>query len=197
MIYFREWLLSEDASHIKVNLPSVRQGDNYDCGAAILRSVCEYFKVGPEKESEFIKAAKTTKKDGTDTHDLIAAANKFGLFTRAKENMTIRELKQFLDLGRPIICCVQAWDETPQKKSRYKKKQSGHWVAVIGYGNGVIYFEDPVLEGDRGALPYKEWNKRWIDKDSDGKVYDHFGIVIWKAVNQPDEQRMTTAKKVP
>lgn len=194
---FKKWLLFEG---VKIPLPSVRQSHTFDCGAAALRSVCEFFRVGPDDHDEFIKACKTESKHGTDPTDMIRAAKEFGLKTEAIHNMSLQKLKSFVDMGRPIIVCMQAWDETKNKRKVYKKLESGHYVVVIGYDQNNIHIEDPVLEGSRGVLSNKEFEDRWHDKDgNNGKEYHHFGIILWKEMGQkkPDTQDINKKKKIP
>jgi len=197
---FRSWLEDteefepENGPHIKVQLPAVRQSHNYDCGAAALRSVCEHFKVGPEKEADFIKACKTSKKNGTRPSDIIRCAEQFGLNTRAKSGMTFQEMRSFLDMQRPIICCIQAYGT----EKGYKDLESGHYVVAIGYDGNHIYFEDPSMKGSRGMLPYKEFAKRWHDKESDGTKYHRWGVVIWKPSDEgTDREYVPQAKRIP
>ncbi len=197
MISFRTWLEefeSEKGSHIKVDLPSVRQGDDYDCGAAIFRAVCEHFEVGPEKQADFIKACKTTESGGTRPADMIRCAGRFGLNAKSKSGMSIEDLKSFLDMGRPIICPIQAYGDDDD----YHEDGSGHYLGAVGYDEKHIYFEDPSMKGTRGFLPYKEFEKRWHDKDADGAVYEKYGIVIWKQSGEgTDREYLAQAKKIP
>ncbi len=200
MSSFRLWLEEEEGfepengPHIKVHLPAVRQSHNYDCGAAALRSVAEHFKVGPEKEADFIKACKTSKKNGTRPGDIIRVAQQFGLNTRAKSGMTFKELRSVLDMHRPVICCIQAYGE----EKDYKKLNSGHYVVAIGYDGGYVYFEDPSMKGSRGMLPYKEFAKRWHDKEADGTVYHRWGVAIWKPSDEEtDREHVPQEKKIP
>lgn len=197
---FRTWLEEyvayerENGDHIKVNLPSVRQSHNFDCGAAALRAVCEYFKVGPEKEADFIKACKTKKKHGTRPTDIVRAAHLFGLNVKPISGMSIDDLKSYLDLKRPIICCIQAYGE----KKDYKERMSGHYVVAIGYDNIGVYFEDPSMTDARGYLPYKDFKKRWRDQDADGNHYTRYGMVIWKpSGEETDREYVPQAKKIP
>jgi predicted double-glycine peptidase len=95
---------------------------------------------------------------------------------------------------------MQAWDETPDKEKTYKKLGSGHYVVVIGYDDNYVYFEDPVLEGERGVLTYDEFAKRWHDKDRDGKVYHRFGLVLWKGAGITggyDTQLVSKKRRIP
>lgn len=97
--------------------------------------------------------------------------------TRAQHNMPIETLKEYLEIGIPVICAIQAHGE----KKDYSDRDSGHYVVAIGYDSRNIYFEDPMLkENSRGFLSTKEFLKRWIDEDIDGWKYDNFGIAIWK-----------------
>lgn len=198
---FKYWLQYVEGmdSAVRIHLPSVRQQKNFSCGAAALRAVCQYYKVGPEKESEFIKACRSNSKAGTDWHDMIRAARSFGLSVKPVMGMKMKELQSYIDLGRPVIVCMQAWDETPQKEKNYKKLNSGHYVVVIGYDEKYVYFEDPVLEGERGILTYDQFKKRWHDKDSDSKQYHRAGMVIWKPMgyHQPETQVLDKKKKIP
>jgi predicted double-glycine peptidase len=197
---FRTWLEeteefeSESGAHIKVHLPSVKQNHNYDCGAACLRAVCEHFKVGPEKEADFIKACKTSKKNGTTPQNIIKCAQQFGLNARPKSGMSFDDMKSVLDMGRPIICCIQAYGE----KDEYHKPVAGHYVIAIGYDEKYVYFEDPSMTGSRGVLPYKEFAKRWHDKGIDGNTYTRWGVVIWKpSGEETDREFVPQAKKIP
>jgi uncharacterized protein YvpB len=114
-------------------------------------------------------------------------------------DMSLEQLISFVNMGRPVIVCMQAWDETSEKKKNYKELESGHYVVVIGHDERNIYIEDPVLEGNRGILPHKEFMKRWHDKDGDGKEYHRFGLVLWKSMGwqAPDTQDVSKKKKIP
>lgn len=198
MVNFKRWL--EDLEHaVRIHLPSVRQGDSYDCGSACLRSVCEFFKVGPEDQKEFIKSCKSDKKKGTKPEDIIRAARSFGLSVKPVHGMKIEQLKQFIDLERPVIVCMQAWDESGEKEKSYNKLEMGHYVVAIGHDDDKIYFEDPMMAGERGSLPHKEFMARWHDKDAEGKVYNRFGIVLWKPMGfeKPEEQKLSKDQKIP
>lgn len=149
---------------IKVHLPKVRQSKYYDCGAAIFRSICKLYKKGPKTAKEFIKICKTTK-NGTKPENIVNAAKMFGLAAILIENLKLKDLKIFLDLGIPVICNIQAYG-------------IGHYVAAIGYDEEYIYLEDPSLSKHRGYLSYHKFTRRWTDADDNGYVYYHTAIVI-------------------
>ena len=188
---FKNWLLNEGAE-IKIDLPSVRQSKNFDCGAAALRSIAEFFKAGPDKEQEYIKLVNATHEKGSTPIAVMAGAKKIGLQAEMHKKMTIRQLISFLEQKKPVICAIQAWGD----KKTYPDRKSGHYVIAIGYDNQKIYFEDPSLQGKRGFLSHHDFNKRWHDEEDNGDVYDHAGLVIWKDTANNDEEHLPKAGKI-
>jgi predicted double-glycine peptidase len=192
---FRDWLLSEEKipqGAIKLHLPKVRQQKTFTCGAAALKAVCKYFKVGPEKESDFSKVLGTNSEAGTMPEKIEGMGKLLGLNPKSM-NLTVQELVKHLQAGRPVICCMQAWGEPKD----YKKLESGHYVVAIGYKNGRIYFEDPAMDGGvRGYLPVKEFDRRWNDRDYHGHSCNHLGIIFTRGTPQPDDSAPRHAKKI-
>lgn len=192
---FRAYLeqIEEIGPYIKVHLPKVKQTKNYTCGAAALRAICKLYNVGPKSEKQFIKDCKT-KERGTKPDDIIRAARSYGLSVKAKSNMSLNELKKYLDLGRPVICCIQAYGG----KEEYNERERGHYVVACGYDPALIYFEDPYMKDSRGFLSCEEFENRWHDEDYTGKIYKQFGMVIWKNTGpEKDLQQVPQAKKIP
>ncbi len=196
MISFKVWMITERheiLDHIKVPVKSVSQTKTFSCGNAALRTICQFYKVGPDDEDKFIEMMNSNSRDGTVPSHIVSTAREFGLCVKYHHNFTIRELKDALDKGHPIICPVQAHG----KKKHYKKRESGHYIVVIGYDNERIYFEDPMIKGKRGYRTYNQFDRLWHDKDANGKLYDHYGIIIWKEDGQErDADYLTKAKKV-
>lgn len=196
MVPFTIWMIMEKneiLGSIKVPLPSVRQTKNFSCGAAALRSIFQYYGVGPEEEHKFIDMMDTSHKDGTLPANILWAAKHYGLKAKEYHNLTIKRLKGFLDKERPVICPFQAYGE----QKHYQKRDSGHYVVAIGYDDENIFFEDPLLKGRRGYLPYDEFDKRWIDKDANGDHYDNYGIVIWSEQSgERNAAYLTKARKI-
>ena len=113
--------------------------------------------------------------DGIDPAALVELTQRAGLNVTVKHGMSIDDLIGFLDREIPVICCIQAWGEPGD----YGKRSSGHYIAAIGYDDDSIYFQDPVIEQERGFLSDSEFDERWYDRGSDGTEYDHFGIAMW------------------
>jgi predicted double-glycine peptidase len=183
---FKTWL--EGMLHV----PVVNQTHKYDCGAAALRAVAQYWGVGPDDEGEFIRLCDTSKSLGTDPTDIIKAARKLGLQCHDQKHMTVGTLRKYLDAGRPVICAMQAWGE----RKDYDELASGHYVVAIGHDDEWVYFEDPSIKGKRarGHLRPHEFSERWADVDRKGRTLYHYGIVLWKDA-APQEQDVVLQSK--
>jgi predicted double-glycine peptidase len=205
MLSFREWLVTErstveklrkweiPASHIYVDLPSVEQQKSFSCGAACLRAVSKYYKVGPKTEGDYIRDCNTTSETGTSPEDLKRVAKKYGLRVRTRHHMSISELKHYLRDGVPVICPMQAWG-TPEQ---LENMTSGHYVVAIGFSDTDLYFMDPMLKsGARGHLSAEEFVNRWHDYSASGKEYKRFGMAMWKHVKDKEEQDLHKAKNI-
>ena len=159
-----------------IHLPKVEQSHKYDCGAAALRSICQYYGVGPDEEDDFIAILGSNQR-GTSHHDIVRVARHFGLHAASQEHLSLDDLKQCLDAKIPMICAIQAWGD----KNQYDHLQDGHYVIAIGYDDQHVFFEDPSIHKSRGQLPEEEFVRRWVDTDLNGKKrLDHLGIIIWK-----------------
>lgn len=191
---FKTWFENQEEPAVLIPIQTVKQSHNYDCGAAALRAICEYFKVGPEDQNEFIRACDTGKEKGTHPADLVRAAQSFGLNAELKNHMTIEKLLHYLDRNIPVICAVQAWGD----KRDYHKLEDGHYVVAIGYNSENIYFEDPSMIASRGYLPYQEFMRRWHDVEYGNKTpQDHLGIAIWANTDDVDTKHEDKYKKIP
>jgi predicted double-glycine peptidase len=190
MMSFREWLVIREGV-IKTPVPPKPQEESSSCGAGALRSVLHYF--GINKTEEEIRKVAKTNEEGTRTKNLIKAARHFGLETKAKYNMDEQDLKDWLDEKKPVIVCFQAWGH----KKYYKTKESGHYAVVIGYDEDNVYFQDPNIKTkSRGHLPWKEFVKRWHDKDSDTSDRDRYGIAMWKPGARKKKEVVKRSKKI-
>jgi predicted double-glycine peptidase len=179
MMSFRDWLILREGV-VKTPIPVVDQETNFSCGAAVLMAVFRYFRVGPRTEEEVRKLAKTNSKDGTETENIIKVCHKFGLKTKAKHNMDKQDLKDWLDQKKPVIVLLQAWGNPRY----YKTKESGHYAVAIGYDEKNVIFQDPSIhEKSRGHIPWKEFIKRWHDKDKGNKNRDRWGLAVWREGN--------------
>jgi ABC-type bacteriocin/lantibiotic exporter with double-glycine peptidase domain len=158
-----------------MEFPELRQAYDYDCGASVLQSILFYY--GEEyRESDIIEDLKVDPDIGAEPADIIRVARKYGLRPLEKENISIDELKSFVDSGVPVMIMVQAWPDTPVDWN--EEWDWAHWVAVIGYDDKRIYFEDPA-SSKRTYLTYDELDARWHAYiDQENKSW-HYGIIMY------------------
>ncbi|MFH1451699.1 MAG: cysteine peptidase family C39 domain-containing protein [archaeon] len=157
----------------KIILPQLRQTFEYDCGAKALQTVLVYYGI-EEREDKIIKYAKTSKK-GTSINGILAVVKKYHLKSVSRQ-MSIEEVKKFIDKKVPVILVLQAW--TKKKRNNWESDWAdGHYVVVIGYTKNKILFEDP-YSFKQTYLKYDELEKRWHDIDKN-KKYFHHGIAIF------------------
>lgn len=194
LMSFNQWVTMREARHvpdnaIHVDLPSVRQQRSHTCAAACLRAICKFFKVGSAAERDFAKKLDSHPEGGTAPADIVKTCEDWGLGVEAKEKMTIKQLKNYVKSGVPVICAMQAWGSPKQ----YSNDQSGHYVVAIGYDDRNVYFMDPAMvSGSRGFLPDDVFVSRWHDEDKHGEKFSHLGISVW--TNEPDKEKQDLHK---
>lgn len=176
---------------IKVHVKYVRQKKDYTCGVSALQAVFHYYGL-KVTEHHLERIAKSDPTNGTSTENLIKVARAFGFKNKAKHNMDIRELKEWLDMKRPVIVVLQ------QKGSEkdYKNLLNGHYMVAIGYDERNLYFEDPATDEKRGKIEIKEFLKRWKDADNDDMKY-RWGLAVWRDNKHPVyPQKINEAKNI-
>ena len=173
----------EDATLIE--LPDVRQNDNYSCGAAVTMSVGKYYGVGPNTLKEWKDLLGTSRAKSTPPDAIIEVLTKLGCQVVAKQDMTEEDLCYYHKLRIPVITPIQEWgDPRVKAASTY-----GHWVAVVGVGLGYVFVQDPsidnVMDGEGGdnaegrmMIHCKRWDEVWHDEGVGNEPYVHYGIAV-------------------
>lgn len=158
---------------VPLAIPDVRQSADYDCGAAALRAVAQFFGVAGD-QGDFVAALGSSPAEGTGPEQLIAGAKALSLNATDAAGMTVDYLAQVVAHGRPVICCIQAYG-TPDQ---YARDESGHWVVVCGVDDQSVYVQDPAA--GPGKIPVADFEARWHDKTADGRQLVRYGIAVWK-----------------
>lgn len=138
-----------------IDLPCVKQGEDWDCGRACARAVLSLFNM----TSSLAMLANPVQ--GMCPSTLEATIRSFGLPV-ASGHFRVEDLKHFTDSGRPVMCCIAT--------------HGGHWVVVQGVARGFVYYMDP-LSGETKRVRAHDWVNQWRDTDSKGTAYIHWGIV--------------------
>lgn len=166
---------------IKIPLPTVRQPDDYSCGAAALMSVCRYYGVGPQDLSDFADAVGTRKDIGTYFKNIVAFARQLGLEAEWHDGMTVEELQKLVGRGVPVICSIQAYAEVQQHYQDPSWNGDGHYVVAVGFDDVNVYFMDPSIADRRGYLTWEEFEQRWHENEgtkSAPEIHQRLGIEI-------------------
>lgn len=160
-------------------IPDVIQSNSWSCGAGAVQAVLTYYGVWGYQD-DYAKEMGTTEDQGTHPAQMAAYLRKWGLDARMRENLTLADLRGFVDLGIPVILDFQAWG-TPPAKDYSREWEDGHYAVLVGYDRKGFYLEDPSLLGTRGYLESADLERRWHDYEiEDGKrrQYRRLGIVV-------------------
>jgi ABC-type bacteriocin/lantibiotic exporter with double-glycine peptidase domain len=140
-----------------IQIPDVRQQDDFDCGAAVVRAVLRLYDKRPPHAVDAL--ANPVQGLAPDTVEAVFRAA--GLPVLAG-NLTLDDLRHFTRLGRPVVCPTAI--------------DGGHWVAVAGVGRSRVHYHDP-LRGPR-SMAFPQWLESWRGSTRYGHHYDAFGIVV-------------------
>ena len=177
------------AKKIKISkiltFPDARQATNFSCGAASLQAVLYYYGIDI-REDKIVNAldVKPTSiiHSGVNPDVLKSKIEEIWKLKTIMRQMTIEDLKKFIDRDIPVIIPMQAWQDEAETKGKIDYSTTyfdGHYIVAIGYTDKYMIFEDPSLLGNHGYLSYDELNERWHDKDFNGNSYDHLGIAVY------------------
>jgi len=138
--------------------PRIRQ--RYACGPAACRFCVKHF-YGVNLSEAVLMMEMRTDPEGMTTlpRNLMRVMRRYGLIVRSFHGMSIKSLSNHLSKGRLVI--TPFWDH--------------YHVALVIEDDEIIFFEG--IQG-RLKMSLDEFNRRWIDKDSEGNIYDSYGIVV-------------------
>lgn len=161
-----------------LEFPLVRQEKNYTCGCACVNALLEFYGEETYSEADMCELIDATTQYGTSYKSIASFFKKEGYHVFHKQNLTIEDLKRFLDHEHPVLVCLQAWSE--QKDVDYTDKwNSGHYLIAVGYNSSSLIFMDPSLKDTLGYLPIEGFESRWHDTDgAEDEELIHFGMVI-------------------
>jgi predicted double-glycine peptidase len=171
----RNITLFEDRDILKIlEVPKTRQAHEWTCGPNAVQKICAYY--GEDhREADLAAMLGSSSLHGTNLQPIIDFFRKENFKVDVRENMTVADLKSYIDRGIPVIMMIQAWVEHP---SEYQGWENGHFTVCIGYTRDEILFADPSLY-DIGYIPADKLLHRWHDEDLGGKRYHRLGIAVY------------------
>ena len=173
-----------------IDIPALRQYGDYTCGATCVQMLMNWLSPydADLNLTQYEELLGTTPETGTSPSAVLSFLEESDVEFAASQALTLSGLQEMLAAGHPVMMPLQAWSsaedgsynlDDPSQSETYLAE--GHWVVCVGYGEnaGRLYFlfNDPACVGH--TMVYAdELDSRWIDRDGEGTVYDHFGIEI-------------------
>ena len=173
-----------------IDIPALRQYGDYTCGATCVQMLMNWLYPydADLNLTQYEELLGTTPETGTSPSAVLSFLEENDVEFAASQALTLSGLQEMLAAGHPVMMPLQAWSsaedgsynlDDPSQSETYLAE--GHWVVCVGYGEnaGRFYFlfNDPACVGH--TMVYAdELDSRWIDRDGEGAVYDHFGIEI-------------------
>ena len=166
-------LFENQESKTILDFPSTRQSNLDSCGISAVQSIGIYYGID-HPEDYFDNEDK--EHNYFSKEDILNFFKKHKFKTEVKEDMSIDDLKKYIDKKIPVIVFIQAWSK---KKVDYTKtNKEGHDLVVIGYDEKNLYFNDPSIGGNLGMMTQSEFMKRWHDQE-EGKEMNQLGIAVY------------------
>lgn len=161
-----------------IELGSLRQSFDFDCGVKALQGVFAYYGV-EERADKLIESLNADPELGTSVPNIVSVAESRGFTVVTGSNWTLDDLKNYLDQGHPVIVLMQAWSDRQLSLKQWRENyDDGHYVVLVGYDGPVLYFEDPA-SFHRIWLRENEFVARWHDMDPvTGEKLHRLGIVL-------------------
>lgn len=146
-------------------LPDIRSGRVWwACGATAAEIVCR--SLGIERtRGEVRLALPPDPHRGTPPERLVGFFKGQGL-RGAAGTMEVEDLRHYTRERCPVVCPVQTADGW------------GHYVVVYRADRRRVYYQDP--ETGPVAESVRSFLSGWIDYGADGKVYERYGIAVWR-----------------
>lgn len=159
------------------DMPDYRQATDYDCGAACVQSVAEFFGVGGERmQPDYVHELGTTSKGGTSPDAIARWFAACDVPTGSIAGMTVQQLAEVTAGGRPVICPIQRPQATATQAAA---NAAGHYVVVLAVESGLVVYQDPLA--GRQSLAASQFDRLWHDVEADGDTSDHYGIIVGRA----------------
>lgn len=141
-------------------MPKVEQETNFSCGAAALLSVLRYFEVPVADERQLYADLGTNARTGTAPEEISRVANEVGLMANWRTGVEVRDLRDAIAEGVPVILDVQEPEDGVVKP----RLPDGHYVVLAGIDQKTATIMNP-SGGKLERLPLSVLYERWIDTD--------------------------------
>jgi len=166
----------------KIKFEHVLQKFDYDCGVAAVISLMMLTGKKRLMESEVEKRLKTTYELGTSPENIKRLLVEETVEYVEKRNIKIAELGRFINEGYVCLVVYQAWWSEEEKDNLL----CGHYSIVFDIDKDFVWLIDPgiAVETEPGAglgvvkKERKDFDKRWVDREESGEIYDHWMVGV-------------------
>ena len=158
-----------------IYVPLCLQETEYTCGIACLQSVLGSYGFIYRQEM-LAKTLRARPILGTDYKEIINFVKYIGFEAYLVENMSIDNLKTFIDDNITPLLLIQAWADDGTNYSQ--DWSDAHYVIACGYDDNRIFFMDPYTLGNYTYIRNDDLKNRWHVKDEYGRIYYGTGIII-------------------
>lgn len=149
-----------------IHVPLCRQETEYTCGVACVQSILGCYGMD-YRQDELAQILESKPILGTDYQKILLFMRMLGFQASFVKNMSIDNLKCYINDGVTPMLELQAWAESCVDYASDWK--DSHYVLACGYDGNRIFFMDPWTLGNYTYLPAEELRKRWHVPDV------HFG----------------------
>lgn len=164
-----------DGPSVLLEVPQTRQATSYTCGVAVLQSILAY-NGHLYRQDVLEEKVGATPEFGTNPRAMVNFLHEHGIGADIVQNITLPQLRAYIDSRRPVICFLQAWNDDPAFD--YSAGwEDGHYAIAIGYNAGRVFFMDPSTLGKYAYIDNEKFLERWHDGDERQQVYQT-GIVV-------------------
>ena len=132
------------------------QSTDYSCGAVALQTVIHHFTGEYISELMLIDRLLSNPTIGTMPGEIVRVAHEFGLKAELRQNMTLDDIRENVNDGKPVIVVV-------------KLEDVGHYIVINSIIENDVNFVESV--NGMGKLNIDRFTNMWLDS---------WGVVVWR-----------------
>lgn len=166
----------------KIAFEHVLQRYDYDCGVAAVSMLLMMAGKKNVDLDELQEKLKTSEVNGTNPLDIAKYLSDEKIQYTQKDKASLADLEEMTRSGFVCLVTYQAWYSEEEKD----RLECGHYSLVVEVDEEYVWLIDPGIgtEIETGAgigvikKERKDFDKRWIDREVNGQVYDHWVIGV-------------------